>query len=68
MPIIYALIAIGEDESRTIVCLYHDKVEAEEAMAQESFWIDQGEYGKEEEGTVLVIEETEIPGTEEDEE
>jgi hypothetical protein len=54
------VVAVREDGSRTIVTHYATREEAEAATAQESFWIDQGEYGEEEENTVIVIEEVEI--------
>lgn len=63
MPMIYMLIAVNGD-SRSIVCHYDNRSEAEDAMSQESFWIDQGMYDPDDENTVLLIEEIEVPETE----
>ena len=60
MPLRYLLIAVDGDD-RAIVCHYDNKQEADDAMVQEQFWIDQLEYGVEYENIVLHVEEIELP-------
>jgi hypothetical protein len=62
----YVVIAVNaERNERTVVSIYDTRKEAEDVIAQESFWIDQGEYDGEEEDTVLSIEEVSLPDPEE---
>jgi hypothetical protein len=64
MPIRYLLIAVNGND-RNLVCHYDTRNEAEQAKAQEEFWLDQGMYGPDDADTLLHIEEVEIPDAEE---
>jgi len=61
----YVILAINvERNERTVVAIYDTMEEAEAVVAQETFFIDQGEYNGEEEDTILKIEEISLPDPE----